>query len=939
MRSIIIAIVSILISFSIVADPNPNPDFKVIVTGGLGGLKSGYEFFYDSQLFRLNQKDPKTALKISNTNQFVYQVNRQFYVAEKALSKKQIRKLPGISVEKQGRSALYMGSTAFALRMNEKDQVPEFTSSPVLARDIGGIKRSISWQKKRIDDILVIIVSFDSEDKGQLNYLNNPTHDLEIRRVPAVSGQYRDAYRHVFFARSLASTEQALDIVGKLKKASKVPAIYMDLGDSIAGRDHVSEVDVVKMLELLKSHDPVALVASNSELRSSVVLPGLFKSAPYLMAAIPDEDGEPPVSRQAALGNKKIQITDLGHISEAAEAFLTKNQRALTPLESLAEARATAIVMKPDLVFGLAQDPQSAAIGNQSALFDAVFSLVRPNGVLPSRDEMQFDKSTKEGLRSVSPLVRVAPTDVTEVSFFLDDKGNVQKLLIDRHPVVDAPSFMAPVEFKSALPARQAIDGAEHLYWESSDYDVILGEMLRDAHQADVAMFEKTGARTPIDGEIPLALAHSYLNRPGRAISFILRGESLKKILKLVSSGEFSEPVAVVGATLVGPTVDQRAIQDAEPYQLVTTEKVGATVYEILDRGSLFEENPNGLAYIEKTLQKKIKLGGISKKRPSQQLEDRLALIRKSPSISALVQDKLMESLSTFDLREMFDFKGGKLRPAVIFDVGDLDLGIDGNWTNSRGDALNALGVPDGRLKIDPYLHLLFNSNLSLKFVTRPVDITLQNKIKFYTSGRNTKPTADSFELFLDFRIPIERLDNLPPEQWALSPLGGVAYETQLWPLPLISAETNEEGESWGDRTRLLRAYLGGELASISEGELFRINGLVQYDLKSGIDFDQSFDWGVEASANHKWKMGIASLKAEGFVRFLFPVTKTPDAERLGFMGGAKAKFEVPLWRFLSLALSADVYAGSTMVEPTDFGVSSIIGVSLSYSQNVRWIL
>lgn len=958
--SIIFLFLSSVISLSVYADEPRHPDFKVIVTGGLGGLKSGYEHFFDSKLFRLNQKDPNNGLRITNTNHYVYRYGNLYLLVEKELSPSQVSRLSSEKILEGGTDALYMGSTAYAIRISKKSGLPEFIESPVLSRDIGAIKRKIRWERKKVDGIEALALAIEDLAKENISW---PSKELGLVRVPGVSGHYLDDHHHVFFARSMASTEQAMDIVTELRGKSKVPVAYMDLGGSIAGDDHVTKESVDKMLALLVAQKPIALTADNAELRASVVKPNLFAKSPYLMAAQPPEGKEILVSRQTVLAGKSVQISELGQISESAEAFLLQGQRALTPSEALAEARADAIKYKPNLVFGLAQSPDAASLGNESPLFDAVFSLVEPNGVLPARDAMSFEKNIQKGLRSVSPLVRVAPTDVTEVSFFLDPNGQVDHMIIDRHPVVDAPSKLAKEEYQPVLPTRSAIYPAGK-YWQPNDFDAIFGQILKASAGADVAIFEKTGPKTPIFGKIPRALAHSYLNRPGRAISFILQGSNLKKILKMVSSGDFPHPATVVGATLKGPTVDQRALQDTEPYHLVTTEKVGSLIYEILDRGSLFEENPNGLTYIELALKENKGFSSLNKykkftKKPHVVLDDRLETIRKSPAISEIVEAGLKHGLSASEIEKMLAYEGGKVRASIILDVADLDLGMDGNWINARAEELNQISVPDSRMTTNAYLHLLFNSNIYLKFVTDPLDITLQNEIKFYTSGRNEKPTADKFELSLDFRVPIERLSNFPPTKLALSPVAGVSYETKLWPLPgitqsvpdkadeAIEACRGTKGESyWRDckgwiprKTNLLRGYLGGVGATVTSDELFRVMGLIQYNFAEKNGFDQAFALGIEAKSKYTWKFGISKLKASGFARFLFPTTKTPDAQRLGIIAGVTGKFEVPLWRFLSVGLTADIYGASTMAKLGDFGISSILGISLSYSQNARWIL
>lgn len=937
------------LSLSALAHDLSKPDFKVVVTGGLGGEKNGYELFFQSPLFRLNHvNDDSSKLTIVDTQAYVYQSGNVYVYSKGALSKAELLKVKNAKSMVSGFSGALIGSAAYAIELNSAGSKPLYKQNDILERDLAAIESHIVWQRKKIGKKEILIFS-NPDKEGQISWSNERS---SFKRIPAVMGEYKKAKRnYVFIARNLSSTDRTFEIVRKLTNNQSVPTKYLDLGNTLMGRDDASLKEARVIAKLLKKNNAIVLGTSNSELRASVLEPKLLSEAPYVIAAEGGLGTLPPQSRSHQFGPYKAQFSALGHISESAEAFLTKGAKALNADEAIANARSEAISTQPDLVFGLAQSARTASKALATALFDAVFSLVPGDkGALPAYDEMSFAENEKKGLRSVSPLVRVSPLDVTEVSVWLHPTNEVRKIQINRHAVVGGKAAEVKSDYMPGLPKREKLVGDKKA-WSSEDFDILLGQILLKHKGADVAVIERTLSTTPISSSVSLPLSKSLLNRPGRSISFIMQGERLRKIFQLIDGGMFDNDVEVVGATLEGPTVGQRALEDTEPYQLVTSEKVGAQIFEIIGRDSLFSANPNGLAYIELALKEKFGIDAVNKfkrlsNRPPATMDDRFKLVLESPPISQVILEVLKKGVGVKELNAMFKTKQGAFRPGIVLDVEDVDFGMNANFINGTNSGWNDKGgseyltnLPSSRLKLPKYMHILFNADIALKWLTEAADVALVTDIRFSSIGGDQKPTSDKFIVKLETRLPLERWNHGKPNDWFFSPLFYVDYETKIWPLPWVAdgSPSDWEAEGWLPRMQLMSLFVGGTAISMTDNEFFRIGGVLQMDINQLNSPLSAFEAGVSGEIKYTWKLGITKLKTKLEAKVLFPFTE-PNPSRLGFTGGAEVKLEVPLWRFLSLSILADVYLGSTMLKPFDMAVSSIFGFALTYSQNVKWI-
>ena len=171
-----IFLIVILFSQILPAHEEIKPDFKLVVTGGLSGVRSGYEFFYNSQLFRLNHKHKdETKLHVTNTEALVYKLgnnDKLFVYSDSHLNNQDLENLKSkIKLDTQttfsGETSGLVGSAAHVVELN-RNGLPTFHSkeNAVLRKDIAGIAKKLFWQRHRVGKKgakKILVLSFEGE--------------------------------------------------------------------------------------------------------------------------------------------------------------------------------------------------------------------------------------------------------------------------------------------------------------------------------------------------------------------------------------------------------------------------------------------------------------------------------------------------------------------------------------------------------------------------------------------------------------------------------------------------------------------------------------------------------------------------------------------------------------------------------------------------------
>lgn len=893
--------------FSLLVHAEPVPDFRLVVTGGLQGIHSGYEAFYASLLFRLGESSP---VRIKSAQFEAYAARDTIYFSDQPLDLKQL-----ISARpKTTHSFLALNTAELFCFTRIQNNLTDFKEN-TLARKLGGLPLQSRYESLMYNSKTVYAVDVSLEQKG----VYWPKSVEEIQKVNAVLATNAENQEYYFFPRDFRSTRRTFQLVDRLLDNTTSPARFVDLGNALTNNDHEDLHAAIEMSQLLHARNPAALALGRFDLN---VLSQIPNKTPYI-GALTGENA-PPVSRGVQIGQNEIRFLALGDISNIASGFLSDNLKALTLQQSIQTVNSK----ENDLVIGLSENRNSAAKAIESSILDLVLGLsFLKGGSLPATDDINLENNEKIGIQTVAPLVRISPADVTEVSIWLKAPGQIKRVLIKRYPIVGQVSTQNSF-YAAVLPQKN---------WKETDFESLLSNVLLNAYpSAEIVILEKRLAITPIDSSLSMPLAENLVAMPGRAIEINLGGFYLKQILKAIKNNQFDLEVVLTNTL-------QREISEAESYKLVVSEKVLAAISDFISRESLFATSSNPSSSLQIALSESNKdaykfLAELRKRenKSSNSLDHRYQLLQSAPSIAELVRQGVLQK-TPLDIRPE--------RSVLIFDISDLDLGLKFNTNNdtlfnwqSEAEGNSKASFDESRFFDTRYLNLLLYAKTGLYYLMPKLETGLVGSIKYYQPNEDNaaarlpkeiqkiRPGKDSVKLEAEVRVPV---------QFYVSPLARLTYETQLWPNILF---TGLPPQYWPRRVHDMRLFLGVSRKPRLGYELFRVGALLGYDFSRDTS-NQSFGAGFELGVAYRYDWKYFGFKIESNFRKLFPIVTNPDLGRMGIVWLTDAKIEVPIVAGFSVSAMTNLTVGERMDRPWTYGVGVVCGLALSYGNRIKWLL
>ncbi|MDA0713249.1 MAG: hypothetical protein O2897_04595, partial [bacterium] len=727
-----------ILSLSLNADEQSNqPAFRLIVTGGIQGVHDGYDAFYQSSLFRMGDiiDEKRGVFVIENARYNAFISDKTLFVSLETFSKNDVVKAllnksaSGIS-EIQG----LLGAQTYGFMLDGKNKPVGFNND-FLRRELGGIYNDFSYEKRQVQNKTIYAVNLDHKSKK----IKWPISVTSLSSVTVVLGKYQKANNvYLFVPRKVASTPRVFGVVDHLLNTKvHIPTRYLDLGNALVTPADESIVMAKQMSTLLAARNPVVLGASRYDFSVLFKNKSIFDKLPYILAL----SGHKEVNHSifTKIGKQNIQFTAIGGISADALPFLPTGISTLS-IEDVLQSIKTQ-KEKGDIVFGLSDNPNSANAAISSPFFNAVFSLVPgKKGALPASDDINLEQNFQAGLGSVAPLVRVSSADVTEVLFWVDKKGNISRVNINRYPVLgqglkadDAKKILeSDLENTSVLEFEFGDSKDKSVPWTQADFNSILGNiLLAKEPKAELVILENTETVTALYSGLSQRLAQSLLERPGRAITIKLQGKFLKRIFKAAVKNQFGLEIVTVGANLNKATIGLRRIDDAENYNLIVTEKVLLAINTFMSREGLFSTEIISSTFLLTALQEgnKEALKILSEIRKSSGVKDDVAisgndiLLQESEPIAKIVHQALLQKKNTDSFLNYENLTKINRRPVLVFSITDLDLGFKYSHSNDRlKDWQNDIFRNDADSFTEPrffapdYLNILFNLNTSLKY-------------------------------------------------------------------------------------------------------------------------------------------------------------------------------------------------------------------------------
>lgn len=941
------------------AEPKRTPDVRLIMTGGLIGVHDGYDAFFSSPLFQLGGLGE---VLIEDTTRHTYRFGSTMFFSTRSLMPEEITVLSGVAPTQKGQLDGMMGQSLFGVGLDEKTHIPMTVHDPLLHRELGAVNMKMNYEMRRLGELVVIALCTRPDEQP----LIWPKHVDDLSEVPGIFASQHNQERHlVFFARRLGATARVFGVVDQLlHDKQRGPAYYMDLGNSLLSLKNADVAMAKDMQTLLMARYPLVLGASTLEVAAAQMDHTLLaRNKPYLLAV--QEGGELPPFMETRMAKLRAQFFSLGTLSVQTAAMLPKGNIPLSVGRAINLAEEKVELESPDLSFAMADTSDAIAAAISSPAFDAVFALVSGRrSVLPAVDDIDLTQNLQNGMRSVAPLVRVSSSDVTEVSIWWDAKKHVSRLRVERYSVLGEGAEASDASrvqkiyrtdrelWETGLPQLHRTTTTVDT-WTRKELEVVLGQILIETSGAEMAIVEQIQPPTPIASTVSVPIAQSFLERGGHLVTFEVSGKYLRRILKLLKAELFDHPVTVVGGTIDNPTVSLKGIVDTEWYNIATTESVLVSIYRFLQSQSTIVENDVASTLVADTLGQRANLALLSELKQrdlydAPGLNEWQDLIIDKPFIAHLVYERLLRGVTESVCEDWLYHAGGKSLQALVLDISDIDFGVNLNVVNNTVEKWKSIPdfkVPDNRLNLSAFTQFLINARILLKFSNQYTETDLIGSSKFYQTDGTKAPSADNTKAELAVRFPLERILDKAPGSTYLSPLLRLSFETQLWPIgfltPIPSSQWYEKG--WLPRNKNAYAFVGMSVRPLKESDpdTLRIGAISRLLVNNlyGESVAQAFDVGFEAAGRGKWTLGPFALKIDGFIDLFFPLVQNPAPDKLGVVGGVSGKVEFVIFRYLSLSGLIDVYAGSLMVDRSSFGVSTFMGLALSYAQRFKWMV
>lgn len=923
---------------------------RLIVSGGLDGIHDGYQAFYRSALFRLGGIVNDLVIEDAALQYYRDKEGVLYYSADeitpadivKARTQSQVLKV----------SALIGGAlVGVAFDGNKAVSAP----SGQWLRPLGTLHENISLEYRKLDKKTIIAIRLASKSKH-----NWPKNSSVLHPVPAVKA-VKGSQAIIFFARAKASTARAFALIDSLLAKNDCPTHYMDLGNALGSDAGESEEEALAMSKLLMARKPLLLGAARYDLAAFWHHDSFLSHGPYLLAA---SGTNLPTSRTTTVNGTNVQFSVVGELPLDSIGLLPPNTTSLDFNQTMQNAQETAEKSHSQVIFGIAQTTNAAQQAISRPLFDAIFSLGSGDqGALPAEDIMDLSYNRQNGLRTLAPLVRVSPSDITVATVWFGHNG-IEKIAISRHPILGDAPLAKDAEEAAAKYVKEnflanglepaSSFGAE--YWSQEDLNKISGNIMSDSQEGQLAILESITQPTPIKARIPLPLAQSLLERKGRAVALRFTGNYLKRAFKLIKEGHISKPVVVIGGSLDG-TVGQLQIEDTEWYRVIVSENVLMDIYPLIEADLHFASRSNMAGNIGLALKLKGKaLDTLTelKKRDEvemQELWERSALIPTAPTTASLVAQALEQGISNQTVATYFAYSAGRPVSKLTLDIGDFDFGISGTtlssqmheWqdmANPKSPGYTGFKLNDGTVKRKNFVNSLARIKTTLGYDAPFVDTKLSGSLKFYSVDPAEFPEEDRIKINLSARLPMEKILNAKPNAWVVSPLLRAVYETQLWPLGFYTTVPENQWplqEGWLPRTRDLRFFAGGSLDTMKRIETASAGFITVMNLNETTP-GRAVDIGGEIFFAGSWPVGPINMRLESTWRMVWPTQTNTQADRLGMVGENTLIISFMRWGNFSVSGLADVNVAAMMMARDKIGVNALFSLALSYGNRFSWL-
>lgn len=884
-------------------------DLRLVITGGIDGGRDGLETFFDAELFRGQQGLP---LSISDAGAHAFESREgYFFAVERPIS---VSLLMAAASQPGSRMPVSLLVGAAAMGVFPEGPPPQ---ADLIRRGLAAISRPAALEVRVVEGLRIFGVDLTPEDS-----LAWPTKDAGEHALPAVVAQVHtsdDAATPLFvFARKKGATTRALGIVDRLlHQPGAPPTGYLDVGGALIGKGRAHPNSVRALQALLLAREPVVMGTGRAELAAFAADAQILGFGPYVspLASKTRAEGAalPPISRLVPIGDHPVLFTALGGLGDRAEALLPDDIEVLSAQATIADVGERAKASQVGLAIGLALSSESAYAALSSSLFDGVIHLASSKlAALPTVDDIDLTRNHAAGLHAGPGLIRISSADVTEAYFWFDATGRIERLRIERHPIVDsgpepedAVAVLAPKDTglgaSIRLPARTSAGAGEANSYTAADLDALCGRIVRIDRNAELSILPRAAEPLPVLGDIPLSLLLGWVPARSRVVTAQLSGTQLDVIWRAFDDEEVAARFVLSGASRKKKTIAARPVYPTEHYTLALT----LEVLEALEQR------------------------GIAVSVPAQ---ERVS----APTLRDLLSSALPH-LDASTLASLQAETAGVAEPTLVAELTDVAITLS---STAVSGAAPFVAVRDARVQTPNSVSLGLQGKASLLYEGPWVSSGLMASTQF---SRTSQTLPDQTEVVLEQRdsILLEwdnrlRLSGLfaGGAPWLPAPSLRLGYQTEWTPNVIVDAD----GKSMEQPRRSeLRGLLGASFEPAPWLREFRVGVILENDLASAMT--GGLEWGAESAASGQWNLGVLTAKIETLVRGYFPDPAFDTSDDIGLLWQTIGRVELPPVLGLTLSLVADNYMLWGKL-PETFGPaqSLILGASLSYGARGKWL-
>jgi len=905
------------------------PALRLLVSGNLYGNNDASANFFQSPLLRLDH------LSIQDSSLNIYYYNGAYFISALDypfnISKNEI--------------AVWLLDSAFAFSVKENQLQAAQTTS--WAKNVGAKIQNVKIERGNIENQAFIAFKL-------INHPNFkwPQKKSDFMRLPAIKAKHTAQAGDLYIlARAKNQTSQILGFIQQRLKDNSISTQWIDLGNLLAGPYRETKENTQTLRKVIQELKPAVILADSYDSAD-------LKALPYIIGV--QGSNLPSAYASINFASTKANFLALADESVYIPSLLPKDAKIIhvSQIENLKgiDMAGLNIALAPTL--SLANQVSS------KGFYDLVIAKMESSDLLPQSDDMFLPH--EDSAKTIPPLVRVS-SGVTQVDIWAKN-SDIARVKITRYSIDEkAPvhaellaalqkSYQMP---SIVLPTPQTMNKK---LWTQTDFDTLFGQALLKSSQAELAIFEKNKSIAPISGAVHSDMARALMQRPGRMFILNIRGEDLKNIFKLIKNKQLGD-FEIVGGNLRAGTIRQMPINAEENYLVVVSENVIAAFSETLEKAEVLGKGKLARAkhieaYVGET-------GGLHVMTSANDLTPKEASTIQTQAQSQeqafmdeVTDDFLSQQNSAEHLGYLLKSAKGDFKSRLVLDIREIDFGFSWNKTNGQAqiwkdrskESLKTGGdrfkIPNGRLTLLDYLHVLIQTNTALRLETPVLDSSLFLKMKFFTwdFDGSSGPIKDKLQFGLEFKVPDERWAAAAERSWYVSPLVQTMFETNIWPIGfLISNADLQTTESWEKKGWMPRTKEFTVFAGILTGPMNRIfslrigpMGLFNFNKTT---FEQTFDYGGEIESHVYWTLGPIGFQIDGNFRALFPITSTPDPDKLGFDGVLAARIILARIGDFSVAAVDDFAFGSNIADRATFGTSNIIGLALSYGKRAKWQL